>query len=393
MDIAKINSVPVRNREAIGYFDKLDQAAKFEVSDIDEIPESETVTNHIIKMYRWLNQINWTDPTYGNAGISIRPFQEKILNARTNHGEEIRTEIVEKRESKLHAKFPTDVDPTVIGETPKPYLEAWILELLLNIGPISRGRVSLDEFQTDPQRFKAIMSVFCYRYAEGHFLKESELIRVNVAVKEANDVKSAYHANLGDIRRTTEAQKEQYERRMTRIDADSEKWEEQVEHAIDRADTFSKYKGLEGYYTSKATRHNRAYSGFLYSFFISMFVIVGTIYTKWEFFVGNAPIFGNGNFEYGKAILFAIPLILALWILRILLRHALVHLRLGEDAQNKAVMLRTYSVLEAHHGDKVKDQERAIIFNAIFRPTMGEEGVLDIAPTTLGDVGRLFKGT
>ncbi len=79
--------------------------------------------------------------------------------------------------------------------------------------------------------------------------------------------------------------------------------------------------------------------------------------------VGIVPASGFstvGVFAYG------VPTIIALWMLRLVVREYRENIDLADDAEERVAMVYTFKALE--YDDKVSDEERAIILQALFRP-------------------------
>lgn len=76
----------------------------------------------------------------------------------------------------------------------------------------------------------------------------------------------------------------------------------------------------------------------------------------------------NGSVEYDFAVyvLLAFPLFLAVWLLRLIVRIFVQNLELQTDASERTAMVKTFLAL-MKDGEKVKQEDRAIVLHALFR--------------------------
>jgi phage host-nuclease inhibitor protein Gam len=90
-----------------------------------------------------------------------------------------------------------------------------------------------------------------------------------------------------------------------------------------------------------------------------------------------------------KFIKYLLVISLIIWILRILLKIAFSNLHLKEEAHEKSTMIQTYLAL-IKEGGGLKDHDRKIILEAIFRPSTN--GLIkDETNMTLLDILNVFK--
>jgi hypothetical protein len=72
------------------------------------------------------------------------------------------------------------------------------------------------------------------------------------------------------------------------------------------------------------------------------------------------------GFSFGHTILYIIPALLFVWLLRILANEYRTNQQLADDAEEREAMVLTFKALEFE--EHVGDEERLIILNALFRP-------------------------
>lgn len=96
-------------------------------------------------------------------------------------------------------------------------------------------------------------------------------------------------------------------------------------------------------------------------------------------FIGWA--LGFDKFTPGHVFAYLMPTILAIWPLRILANEMRTNKDMADDAEEREAMLMTFKALE--YETRVKDEERIVILNALFRPH--ERGVEDGIPNPAWD--------
>ncbi len=85
-----------------------------------------------------------------------------------------------------------------------------------------------------------------------------------------------------------------------------------------------------------------------------------------------------------RVLLISLPVGMILWILRAVLRVALLNLSLREDAAQRSVMIQTYVNLVSA-GSAQDETDRGLILSAIFRPLPDEHNA-EVAPPNLADL-------
>lgn len=116
------------------------------------------------------------------------------------------------------------------------------------------------------------------------------------------------------------------------------------------------------YWKRKVCRHN-----LLGGVLISCFVLTA-VFAAYRAFT-DAPGFNPQELEQLVPHLtkFAIPLLLVVWLLRVVLRVGLQQLALADDASERVVMIQTFrSLMESN--DSLSETDRILILQAIFRP-------------------------
>ena len=89
--------------------------------------------------------------------------------------------------------------------------------------------------------------------------------------------------------------------------------------------------------------------------------------------------------EHWELIVFAIFVSLGIWLIRILVRIFLSHLHLTNDAYERVTMITTYlAMLKSGHA--LKDEDKQLILQVIFRPSISGLIKDEAAPPTIIDV-------
>lgn len=128
--------------------------------------------------------------------------------------------------------------------------------------------------------------------------------------------------------------------------------------------TDMKLKASEKFWNAKRkvnkTRAQNAFKEFLWSIAYGIFFLG---YTYWFIF---KAIGAGAGFSVFHAIAYTAPAVLVLWILRILATRYRVNMAMADDAEERMAMVMTFKALE--YEEKVSEEERIIILQALFRP-------------------------
>lgn len=116
---------------------------------------------------------------------------------------------------------------------------------------------------------------------------------------------------------------------------------------------------------SKKRRLNRLRSGAAFSRLCWTGGIGGILLVGVFFFIYNSlPI--DSNFGVGQTLVFAIPTLAYVWLLRIFANEYKSNQKMADDAEEREAMIFTFKALE--HEERVGAEERLIILNSLFRP-------------------------
>lgn len=179
------------------------------------------------------------------------------------------------------------------------------------------------------------------------------------------------------IRKTEEAENELA--RMTSL----------MSAALNKVREESIFKSASQLWLNKAVSHTIGYiSAFL--------VILGTLGGIGRFVAEHAQAFieampvnkTTGEFTYLAVLVVGLVFVALAWIYRMLGRFVLDNFTLASDARQRSMLLQTFLTLVGTPEAKMKESERVLILNAIFRPAPGQ-GADDPAPSSLVD---LMKG-
>jgi len=141
-------------------------------------------------------------------------------------------------------------------------------------------------------------------------------------------------------------------------------------------ETFKQKMGLRApreYWASKQASHKRR-AGLWLRWFLSgcvLGLVAAVLTVKWA---GDA-ISAASTITPETWLLVGLPVVLVLWILRLLHKQATTQFALAEDAYERVTMVETYLAL--FEENKVQEVERPLILQPLFRPTSaaGEEGM------------------
>ncbi len=106
----------------------------------------------------------------------------------------------------------------------------------------------------------------------------------------------------------------------------------------------------------------------------------------WPDLYDAIPKNSNREIITGALFLFAVPLIVLAWPLRILVRVINSAITLGEDTEHRKAMLETYFALVGDKEAGMEPSDRILVLNAIFRPLPGQSS--DVNPPTILELAR-----
>ncbi|RWE75262.1 hypothetical protein [Mesorhizobium sp.] len=130
------------------------------------------------------------------------------------------------------------------------------------------------------------------------------------------------------------------------------------------------------------------YLGFRYTTVIEYLKEIGTL-TKEE--LGDSPNAGVAAVVAATRLaLIGVPLVLYFWIIRLAVKFNSRSMMLMDDSRARATMLETYYRMIAK--DAAKDEDRAQVLAALFRPTPGYEADSGEPPTLISSVLNLANG-
>lgn len=163
-------------------------------------------------------------------------------------------------------------------------------------------------------------------------------------------------------------------------------WKEEMEQKLTILEnTYKeklKFEAPEKLWNEKAKNYGKAYIiWLLITIVLGIGIAFFTAYTIKVFYFNNAS---NNNLEnevfkyFPKTFLFLGILSLALYILRVVIKIVLSNKHLQLEYEQKAALTRFYQAL-VHDGKNINENERLIIFNALFSKT--ESGLIKLSDT------------
>lgn len=194
-----------------------------------------------------------------------------------------------------------------------------------------------------------------------------------------------YSKEIRGFRTTLSNLKQKSENQLSLQNDDIINANNEFKEILDRAKEFAKYKQLDEYFSDKSEDNKtkakdwmRRFGGIL---ILSIAVLIFWFYN----YSDKLPVLDKDKYELGRALFMALPVIAVVWILRICIKLSTHHLRLQEDAENKAILLRTLSAFEAEN-DNFNHEGQLIAYNAIFRASLSDNNDLDVATPSLGEI-------
>lgn len=153
----------------------------------------------------------------------------------------------------------------------------------------------------------------------------------------------------------------------------------------DIANTYDKKLALQAavaYWTKKAERHRNFSIGFGVAF-VTTLIGVGYLGFQ-ELYPILKDLKPDEKPESWIIALIVISAVVSVWIVRLIVRVLLSHIHLQRDSSERATMLLTYLAL-AREGSGLKEDEKKLILQALFRPSAS--GIIkdDAIPTGIYD--------
>jgi hypothetical protein len=106
---------------------------------------------------------------------------------------------------------------------------------------------------------------------------------------------------------------------------------------------------------------------------------LGVVIWKWDIFSGAiGHLASGGTFSLSSVAAVTIPALLYAWLLKNVSRMFIHNLNLADDAAHRKSLAITYLGLSANPKLSISDADRALVLNALFRPTPSQS--LDEGP-------------
>ena len=188
-----------------------------------------------------------------------------------------------------------------------------------------------------------------------------------------------------------------YQKQISSQQKEFENFKKKSENDLQNVtDTYDKKLSLHSsitYWESKQKSHKKLSKIFGAISVVSVIVISILLCFAAKNFVKNNSIFtifkssdsGNNALEHWELIVFAIFVSLGIWLIRILVRIFLSHLHLTNDAYERVTMITTYLAM-LRSGHALKDEDKQLILQVIFRPSISGLIKDEAAPPTIIDV-------
>jgi hypothetical protein len=157
---------------------------------------------------------------------------------------------------------------------------------------------------------------------------------------------------------------------------------EEIEALVNKAREKAVFSSASDLWSRKAMTHTNNFAmGFV--FVVAWLVILaGTIYRSGPQLWNELPKNSNGEFTYLATLIAVFAFIALAWIFRMLGRFVTENFYLAADARQRQMILQTFLNLVGTPEAQMKDAERVLILNALFRALPGQSGD-DPAPSSL----------
>jgi hypothetical protein len=153
----------------------------------------------------------------------------------------------------------------------------------------------------------------------------------------------------------------------------------------DISNTYDKKLALQAavkYWTDKAERHRNLSILFGAAFVVTLLTAGYLGFLELYPLLKDVP--ANERPEYSVIALIIISAVVSIWIVRLIVRVLLSHIHLQRDSSERATMLLTYLAL-LREGSGLKDDEKKLILQSLFRPSVSGIVKDDAIPTGLYD--------
>ena len=199
--------------------------------------------------------------------------------------------------------------------------------------------------------------------------RKNEVLNYMKSTSDEFDIwKNDFKENINVWRNKVDSWKEEMEQKLTILE---NTYKEKL-----------KFEAPEKLWNEKAKNYGKAYIiWLLITIVLGIGIAFFTAYTIKVFYFNNAS---NNNLEnevfkyFPKTFLFLGILSLALYILRVVIKIVLSNKHLQLEYEQKAALTRFYQAL-VHDGKNINENERLIIFNALFSKT--ESGLIKLSDT------------
>jgi len=93
---------------------------------------------------------------------------------------------------------------------------------------------------------------------------------------------------------------------------------------------------------------------------------IGFIVLMIAYWIISGAFIPRNGIDFSQAVVYLIPTLIYIWLLRIIASDYRSNKNLADDAEEREAMVMTFKALE--YENRVKDEERLVVLNALFRP-------------------------
>jgi len=179
------------------------------------------------------------------------------------------------------------------------------------------------------------------------------------------ETRADFKSVVEEARKTHEGAKKQFDESLQADEKARAAHEERMRQMEIAFSTQMKLRSSERYWGAKRKIHERRTQARIKTMWWAFPIILTALFAIF-YLIGHFEIAALSTFSTASFFVFGVPTVIALWVMRLLVREYRENRDLAEDAEERVAMVYTFKALE--YEEKVSDEERAIILQALFRP-------------------------
>lgn len=200
-----------------------------------------------------------------------------------------------------------------------------------------------------------------------------------------DELRNKYLSANSNLEKLGDVYQKQIDSQQEAFENFKKKSEKDLQNVTDTYDTKLSLHSSITYWNRKLKSHKNLSCVFAVISILSVILMMILIYFAGKELVKDKSIFTNNASEHWELIVFAIFVSLGIWLIRILVRIFLSNLHLTNDAYERVTMITTYLAM-LRSGHALKDEDKQLILQVIFRPSISGLIKDEAAPPTIIDV-------